>query len=256
MLTVPPKRTVRDVESQSSVTLREFLSAEKPRERLRDHGAAALSNAELLAILLRVGNSSENVIEQAARLLRTFGGLEGLARASFPELCAQYGFGTAKASQLHAAMELGKRMAVTRGATRMALKTPEDVFHLLRPEMALLGKEQFRVIVLNTKKEIVANQVVFVESVNSTTIRVAEVFREAVRLNGPYLVVAHNHPSGDPTPSAEDLLVTRELTLAGRQLDIELLDHIVIAQGGYVSLQALGVGFPRAAKSPRTRHAE
>ncbi len=216
---------------------------ERPRERLRDAGAAYLSNAELLAILLRTGTPTENVLDLSTRLLSQFEGLDGLAKATHAELCAVHGFGDAKAAQLQAAIELGKRLAAARGPGRTAISSPLDVANLVKAEMEFLDQEHFRVLVLNTKNEVMASPDVFVGSVNSTTIRTAEVFREAVRRNCPSVILVHNHPSGDPAPSNEDVAVTRELVKAGKLMDIEVLDHIVVARNGFASLKELGKGF-------------
>lgn len=223
--------------------MRDMPGGERPRERLRDAGAGALSGAELLAILLRTGTASENVLDLATRLLTQFDGLTGLARASFTDLCDVYGFGEAKACQLLAAMELGKRLQVAAVPERPVISSPADVANLVAGDMADLEQEHFRVLVLDTKNHVLAAPDIFVGSVNSTTIRTAEVFRDAVRRNAPGIIVVHNHPSGDPTPSAEDAAVTRELVAAGKALDIEVLDHVVVGRNGHVSLKERGLGF-------------
>ena len=237
-----PTQTRRLRDPEYRLMIRDMPGADRPRERLRDSGAAALGNAELLAILLRTGTASENALALAARAISEFGGLEGLARAQFSDLCGLHGLGEAKASQLLAALELGKRVAMSRGSVRPTIGAPEDVAALVQAEMAPFDQEHFRVLVLNTKNQVMAMPDVFVGSVNSTTIRTAEVFREAVRQNCPGVIVVHNHPSGDPTPSDEDVAVTRELAKAGKALDIELLDHVVVGRNGFVSLKEKGLG--------------
>ncbi len=233
-------RRLRDPDYR--LMIRDMPGADRPRERLRDSGAAALGNAELLAILLRTGTASENALALAARAISEFGGLEGLARARFDDLCGLHGLGQAKASQLLAALELGKRVTMSRGSARPTIGAPEDVAALVQAEMAPFDQEHFRVLVLNTKNQVMAMPDVFVGSVNSTTIRTAEVFREAVRQNCPGVIAVHNHPSGDPTPSNEDVAVTRELAKAGKALDIQLLDHVVVGRDGFVSLKEKGLG--------------
>ena len=237
-----PTQTRRLRDPDYRLMIRDMPGADRPRERLRDSGAAALGNAELLAILLRTGTASENALALAARAISEFGGLEGLARAQFSDLCGLHGLGEAKASQLLAALELGKRVAMSRGSVRPTIGAPEDVAALVQAEMAPFDQEHFRVLVLNTKNQVMAMPDVFVGSVNSTTIRTAEVFREAVRQNCPGVIVVHNHPSGDPTPSDEDVAVTRELAKAGKALDIQLLDHVVVGRNGFVSLKEKGLG--------------
>jgi DNA repair protein RadC len=223
-------------------TIRDLPDGERPRERLRDAGPGSLSGAELLAILLRTGTASENVLDMSTRLLTQFEGLTGLARASFADLCEVYGLGEAKACQLMAAMELGKRFQVAGVPERPVIHSPQDVVDLVWGDMADYEQEHFRVLVLDTKNHVLAAPDVFVGSVNSTTIRTAEVFRDAVRRNAPGIIVVHNHPSGDPAPSAEDAGVTRELVAAGKALDIEVLDHVVVGRDGHVSLKELGLG--------------
>ena len=241
MTTTQRKRAVREVEYHPMI--RDLPAGERPRERLRDRGATALSNVELLAILLRTGTVAENVLGLATRLLSQHHGLDGLARAGFQELAGEYGVGEAKAAQLQAAIELGKRLSAAPGPQRASVRSPQDVADLLMAEMALLDQEHFRVVVLNTKNEVMATPTVFVGSVNATTVSTAEVFREAVRQNCLAVIVVHNHPSGDPTPSDEDVVVTRELVTAGKTLDIDVLDHVVIGRHTFASLKEQGAGF-------------
>ncbi len=224
-------------------TIREMPAEERPRERLRDYGASALSNGELLAILLRTGSARENVLAQAGRLLTRWGGLPGLARASFAELCEEYGMGEAKASQLKAALEIGRRLAAALPEERPEVTRPDDVAGLLLTEMSLLSQESLRVVLLNTKNRVVGIREVYRGNVNSARVRPAEVFRDAVRETCPALIVTHNHPSGDPAPSPDDVAVTRDLVRAGALLEIEVLDHIVIAGGRFVSMKAQRLGF-------------
>ncbi|HEX78283.1 MAG TPA: JAB domain-containing protein [Dehalococcoidia bacterium] len=223
--------------------IREMPPSERPRERLQRLGASSLSTAELLAIVLRTGTPSENVLNLAARLLAHYGGLAGLARASFSELCAQHGVGQAKAAQAKAALELGRRLLSSQPQERATVHSPQDVANLLLGEMGLLEQEQLRVILLNTKNQVMDIPEVYRGSVHASLIRVGEVFREAVRQNCPAVIVVHNHPSGDPAPSTEDIEVTEQMVAAGKMLDIEVLDHIVIGQQRYVSLKERGLGF-------------
>lgn len=225
-------------------TIREMPSEERPRERLRDAGPAALSSGELLAILLRTGTTRENVLQQSGRLLSAWGGLSGLARASFGELCAQHGMGEAKACQVMAALELGRRLAISLSAEeRPQVGSPAQVAALVQTEMGLLAQESLRVVLLNTKNHVVAIREVYRGNVSSAQVRPAEVFREAIRETCPSLIVVHNHPSGDPTPSPDDIAVTRDLVSAGELLDIEVLDHLVIGGGRFVSMKQQRLGF-------------
>jgi len=227
-------------------TIRDLPVSERPRERLRERGAAALSSAELLAIILRTGTPSDNVLALASRTLARFGGLAGLAKASFGELCGERGVGEAKAAQVKAALELGRRLLSTQPQERATVQSPQDVANLVMAEMGLLDQEHLRVLLLNTKNQVLAMPEVYKGNVNSTLVRVGELFREAVREGCPALIVVHNHPSGDPTPSRDDVEMTRQMVEAGRLLGIDVLDHIVIGRQSYVSLRERGLGFPKA----------
>ena len=227
-------------------TIRQLPASERPRERLRDRGAAALSNSELLAIILRTGTPSENALALATAALARFNGLPGLARASFGELCSQHGMGEAKAAQVKAALELGRRLLSAQPEERATVRSPQDVANLLLVEMGLLEQEHLRVILLNTKNQVLAMPEVYKGSVNTAQVRVSELFREAIREGCPALIVVHNHPSGDPTPSRDDIDLTRQLIEAGKLLDIDVLDHIVIGGQSIVSLRDKGLGFAKA----------
>jgi DNA repair protein RadC len=224
-------------------TIRELPVDLRPRERLAYAGAGALSTAELLAIILRVGGKGENVIRMAERLLTQFGGISGLAQAGFDELCRQHGMGEAKTTQIKAALELGRRLMATAPEERTQVRSPADVANLLMSEMGLLEQEQLRVVLLDTKNRILRVATVYSGSLNAAVVRIGEVFREAIRANCASIIVVHNHPSGDPTPSPEDARVTEMLVEAGDLLDIQLLDHVVIGRNGYVSLKERGLGF-------------
>jgi len=225
------------------LTIKEMLPNERPRERLQALGPTGLSDAQLLAIVLQTGSAKESALDLAQRLLVTFKGLAGLARAAFSELCAQFGVGPAKASQVQAALELGRRLARAAPEDRPVVRSPADVAGLLMTEMGLLEQEQLRVIILNTKNHVLAQPIIYQGSVNTQVVRVAELFREAIRQNGAAIIVAHNHPSGDPTPSPEDTKITRQIVEAGKLLDIEVLDHLIIGHQRYVSLKERGLGF-------------
>ena len=223
--------------------IRDMPADERPRERLRMRGPESLTNAELVAILLRTGTNGENVVAVAQRILAKFGGLRGLGAAGFGELCAERAMGEAKAAQLIAAVELGKRTVHARPPERRIIRSPEDVYALLFAEMALLDREQLRVILLSTRNEVLSVREVYRGNVSSALVRVAEVFSDAVREGCPSIIIVHNHPSGDPTPSAEDVALTKQLIDAGKLLGVEVLDHVVIAREGHKSLKDLKLGF-------------
>ncbi|MDI6857706.1 MAG: DNA repair protein RadC [Dehalococcoidia bacterium] len=223
--------------------IRDMPKSERPRERLRDYGPQALSTAELLAIILRTGTSREGVLALAARLLSQRQGLAGLAKAGFAELCNEKGLGEAKAAQLKAALELGRRLSSMQPEARASVRSPADVANLLLTEMGLLEQEHLRVVLLNARNEVMGVPEVYKGSVNSSQVRIGELFREAIRRNCPAIVIVHNHPSGDPTPSNDDISLTRSAIEAGRLLNIEVLDHLVVGHGRYVSLKERKLGF-------------
>ena len=223
--------------------IRDLPHGERPRERLRELGSGHLSNPELIAILLRTGVEGESVLNLATRLLAGFGGLAGMARVSYGELCSLKGISDAKACQLLAALELGRRLVSLHPEGRAVVHSPQDVFNLLGAEMGPLDQEHLRVMLLNTKNEVRAVQELYIGNVNSSVVRVAEVLRPAMRENCPSIIMVHNHPSGDPTPSPEDILITKRLRSGGETMDIELLDHIIIGDQGFLSLKEKGLGF-------------
>jgi DNA repair protein RadC len=225
--------------------LREMAPDERPREKLKLRGPAALSDGDLLAIILNTGIVGETVTAVSQRLLADHGGLRGLFRMDLAELARVRGLGDAKAVRLKAALELGRRLAALSPEERPQVGSPEDVANLLSIEMAALEQEQLRVVMLDTKHRILGTRTVYQGSVNQAQVRVSEVFRDAVRHNATAIVAVHNHPSGDPTPSAADVALTVELVRAGELLDIDLLDHLIIGQGRWVSLKRLGLGFAK-----------
>jgi len=218
-------------------------SDERPRERLLHVGPSALSTAELIAIMLRVGSKGENVVALSQRLLVKYKGLGGLARASTNELCEEKGLKGAKIAQLKAAFELGRRLLVESPDEKPTITSPADAANLLIGEMSLLEQESMRVILLDTRNRVLAIQTVYQGSLNTTMVRVGELFREAIRANCAAIIVAHNHPSGDPSPSPEDVAITRDIVAAGKLLSIDVLDHLVIGHQRFVSLKERGLGF-------------
>jgi len=216
---------------------------DRPRERLVKLGAQALSSAELIAILLRVGVPGESAVQVGQRLLQAFGGLSGLHRAHIDELCAQHGIGEAKAAQIKAAIELGRRLTLEAPEEKPTINSPADAAALVQYEMSALEKEEMRVILLDTRNHVVDIVTVAHGSLNAAQMRVGEIFTPAVRRNVAALIAVHNHPSGDPTPSPQDVAITRAMIEAGKLLDIEVLDHLVIGMGKYVSLKEKKLGF-------------
>jgi len=228
---------------RASLTIKELPADGRPREKLKALGPGALSDGELLAIILRMGTHGETVVDLSHRLLKTYGGLAGLARVSFSGLCYVHGLGEAKACQLKAALEMGRRLLLAQPEERLQVRSPADLVPLLMLEMGPLDQETLRVVLLNTKNQVIKFSDVYRGSLNSSLVRVAEVFKEAVRVNAAAIIVAHNHPSGDPTPSPEDARVTEQIVAAGKLLEIEVLDHLVIGERTYISLREKRLGF-------------
>jgi DNA repair protein RadC len=233
---LPPTLTIVKT-AEYHATVLDLPSDERPRERLQKHGADSLNLAELLAIILRTGTQRDNVIELAAKLLVKYNGLTGLMSADFHELCSEHGLGVAKTAQLKAALELGKRLSVFQPEKRYQVKSADDAARLVRLEMMYLDHEEMHIILLDTKNQVVELLKRYKGTVNSSVLRIAEIFRSAIVRNCPHIIICHNHPSGDPTPSPEDIEVTRQLVAAGKLLDIEVLDHLVIGNPRYISLK-------------------
>jgi DNA repair protein RadC len=225
--------------------IREMPPLERPRERLAARGAAGLSSAELIGLLWGSGSRGRSAVDLAEDVLARHEGLTGLARATDVELESVPGIGVAKAAQLAAAFELGRRLLADWPAGRWTIRSARDVADRLVLQMGRLEREELRVVLLNTKNVVLRVATVYQGNVSSSLVRVGELFRDAVRLNAAGLILVHNHPSGDPTPSPDDLHLTAETLAAGRLLDIDLLDHLVVGHDAWVSLRDRGVSFDR-----------
>jgi len=223
--------------------LAEMPEAERPRERLLRHGPSALSNVELLAILLNTGLPGESVMVVAERLLREYGGFPGLMKLSAEELARIHGIGPAKATKLKASMEIANRILASNPNQKPKISSPDDITNLIGLEMSLLEQEQLRIVLLNTRNEVIGIRTLYQGTTNQAQVRIAEVFRDAVRANAVAIIVVHNHPTGDPTPSSADIDLTRSMVEAGEMLEIKLLDHMIIGHGRHVSMKRLGLGF-------------
>lgn len=222
------------------LTIKDLPPAERPRERLLSRGHAALSDAELLAILLRTGTSKETAVQLAERILVEFGGLQELPRRTADELTSLDGVGPAKAVTLLAAAELAVRLAARRRA-EVPVGSPADVAGLVMEEMRNYRREHFRVVMLDVKNRVLGVEEVSIGSLNTSLVHPREVFRPAVVKSCAGIILIHNHPSGDPTPSSEDLEVTRRLCEAGKLMGIEVLDHVVIGDGKFFSFREKGL---------------
>lgn len=222
-------------------TLRDVPNEERPRERMIQYGAGALSNAELLAILLRTGTYQESAVLLAQRLLASSGSLRGLADMSLEQLTEIKGIGEAKALQIQAGIELGRRMARSALSETVTIRSPQDVAALLTEDLRYLQKEHFVCLFLNTKNHVVGQETLSMGSLNASIVHPREIFRAAIKRSSASIVCAHNHPSGDPTPSPEDIQMTKRLVQAGDIIGIEVLDHVVIGDQKFVSLKELGL---------------
>ncbi|UOY94161.1 DNA repair protein RadC [Ectobacillus sp. JY-23] len=220
--------------------IRDMVREDQPRERMLTEGASSLSNTELLAILLRTGSKEESVLTLANRILHHFDGLRLLKDATVEEITEIHGIGIAKAVQLMAAFELGRRMVRLEYKQRYSIRNPEDCAKYMMEEMRFLQQEHFVCLYLNTKNQIIHRQTVFIGSLNASIVHPREVFREALRRSAASLICLHNHPSGDPSPSREDIEVTKRLTECGKIMGVELLDHIIIGEHKFVSLKEKG----------------
>lgn len=227
--------------------IRDVPESERPRERMIREGAERLSNAELVAILLRTGTSSESALRLAERVLAQTGGLRELADVTLNELMNIRGIGPAKAVQLFVGIKLGRRISRTLPPERKAIRSPKDAADWVMEEMRHLKQEHFVCLFLNTKNYVLEKERIFVGTLNSSVVHPREVFRQAIRRSDASVICFHNHPSGDPSPSVEDIQVTERLFRVGRIVGIELIDHIVIGDGVFFSMRENGYlpGEPR-----------
>ncbi len=221
--------------------LRDVPLEDRPRERMMSYGEESLSHAELLAILLRTGTKDESAIHLAARILQQVGSIRQLVDMSIEELTTIRGIGTAKAIQIKAGIELGRRIARTGREEARIVRSPKDAADLLMEQLRYLQKEHFVCLFLNTKNHIISQETLSMGSLNASIVHPREVFRAAIKCSSASVICAHNHPSGDPTPSPEDIALTRRLVEAGQLIGIEVLDHLVIGDTKFVSLKEQGL---------------
>jgi DNA repair protein RadC len=226
---------------QESFTIRDLPVAERPRERLQKFGSEALSAQELLAVILGRGIAGESVTVTAQRLLSQFGGLKGLAQATVEELGKVRGIGPAKACQIKAAFELANRLEGYPSAdNKQIIKNPVDVAALVKNILAGKKKEHFITILLDTRAQVIKYCETSIGSLDASIVHPREVFKEAIAASAASMILVHNHPSGDTTPSADDIGLTKRLVEAGQIIGIEVLDHIIIGDNKHLSMKAKG----------------
>ncbi len=224
----------------TALMIKDYPEDQRPRERMVQDGPKSLSNHELLAILLRTGSKEESVLQLANKLLVNFEGLRLLKDASIEEITDTKGIGKVKAVQLMAAVELGRRIHRLQYEDRYVIRSPEDAANFVMEDMRFLSQEHFVCLYLNTKNQVLHQQTVFIGSLNASIVHPREVFKEAFRRSAASFICIHNHPSGDPAPSREDIDVTKRLSECGKLIGIELLDHLIIGDQKFISLKEKG----------------
>ncbi|OEF98345.1 RadC family protein [Desulfuribacillus alkaliarsenatis] len=220
--------------------IRDLPAEERPRERMMHYGPSSMSNTDLLAIILRTGSNKLPVQRLSEQVLTHFEGLHGIVNSTIEEITAIKGIGTAKAVQIMAAIELGRRIARQKRSAIFIIKGPEDVADYMMDELRHLKQEVFVCIYLNTKNQVIGHERITMGSLNSSIVHPREIFKGALKRSSASLICVHNHPSGDPNPSREDIVVTKRLVEAGEILGIDVLDHIIIGDNTYYSLKEKG----------------
>lgn len=223
----------------SKMTIRDMPAEYRPQARLINEGTSALSDGELISVIIRTGSKMENAINLSHRILSQFD-LKQLSRAPISEVMKIHGIGTAKATQLAACFELSRRLETFQGEDLKKISSPEDVYRLLYPGMREMKREMFIELCLDTKNQVIRQETISIGSLNANVVHPREVFKTAIRESAAHIIVAHNHPSGDPTPSREDIEITKKLVETGNIMGITVLDHVIIGDGRHFSLKEAG----------------
>lgn len=227
---------------ENSLKIKDIPQNERPKEKLLTCGADSLSNSELLAIILRTGTQGENVLQLSSRLLSELEGLDGVLSASFNDITSIKGIKEGKASQILALSELFRRFRTLKAMKKdVKINTPKDLADLLMGEMNDLTQEVLKVVLLSTKNIIIGTKDVFKGSLNTSIVHPREIFKQAIDKNSSSIIICHNHPSGDPTPSKEDINITLRIKECGNIIGIQLVDHIIIGNNKFVSLKERGL---------------
>lgn len=224
-----------------TLRIADMLPDARPRERLERSGPESLTTPELLAILFRTGREGRSAVQVADELFRGLGGLVGVATASLEELGATPGVGRVKAIEIKAAVELGKRLAATSEESRPVIRSPADVAHLMMAELRYEKREHLVALILDVRNQVRYTRPISTGTLTESLVHPREVYKEAIRHSAAGIILVHNHPSGDPSPSSEDIATTRRLLEAGRIVGIDLLDHVIIGDGRWSSLKQLGL---------------
>lgn len=226
---------------QTNFTIKELPAEERPREKLLKKGSKFLSTAELLALIIRTGTKKRTAVELAQDLLNFYGGLSAIQDLSCEELQKISGIGTAKAAQINAVIELSRRIAALKNDKKDLVSNPIQAAELLAGEMRFLKQEVLRVILLDVKNKVISIPEISRGGLSSSIVHPREVFKEAIRRSSAGMILVHNHPSGDPTPSADDISITKKLIKTGEIIGIEVMDHIIIAGDKYLSFKEKGL---------------
>lgn len=221
------------------IRILDMQKEERPRERLIKFGATALSDSELLAIILRTGTMQENVVNLCQRILSQYN-LKQLSQINIAQLMSIHGIKEGKAAQIAACFEVARRLESFNEDEKPRINSPEDVYRRIYPKMRELKKEMFIELCLDTKNQIIKEDTISVGSLNANVVHPREVFRTALAESAAHIIVAHNHPSGDPTPSKEDVEITKKLVETGRIMGIDVLDHVIIGDGRHFSMKEAG----------------
>ena len=226
---------------EKAIRVMDLPENERPRERILRYGGEVLSNAELLAIILRTGTANENVLNLSSRVIKNCGGLNGILNMSAEGFMSISGIGKAKAAEILAVVEISKRFKSFQSGENIKITQPVDAANIVMEKMRSMKKECLKLIMMNTKNIIISIKDVSIGSLNSSIVHPREVFTEAIKNSSASIIICHNHPSGDPTPSNEDINITYRLRECGKLLGIELVDHIIIGEGNYISMKEKGI---------------
>lgn len=224
-----------------NVMIKDLPVEERPRERLLRQGPEFLSNRELLAILLKTGTKHKSVFTLVDQLIAHFGSLRGIACANYEEMAVIKGIGPAKAAQVLAAFELAKRLSNSYLQVQEIINSPADAAAVVMDEMRLLDREHFMILMLNTKHRVITRKIVSIGHLSASLVHPRELFKDVIKRSSAAVILVHNHPSGDPTPSDDDIRVTKRICEAGRLLGITVLDHLVIGDQCFISLREKGL---------------